>query len=156
RGSRDILRAGLDCATKSRSDCRDCETGSRDCQLRLLSSQRVPDAREEFRDDARRSRDVLQAASGRRVVGFRIPQGLRSSSDLWMLDVLAEEKYLYDSSLFRPLPNGHGSRNRTLYQHESNSGKLWEFPHATLNCLKYELPISGGNYFRQIPHTLVK
>jgi len=112
--------------------------------------------REEFRDDARRSRDVLQAASGRRVVGFRIPQGLRSSSDLWMLDVLAEEKYLYDSSLFRPLPNGHGSRNRTLYQHESNSGKLWEFPHATLNCLKYDLPISGGNYFRQIPHTLLK
>ena len=112
--------------------------------------------REEFREDARRSRDVLEVASGRRVVGFRIPQGLRSSSDLWMLDVLAEEKYLYDSSVFGPVSNGDGPRPRSVYQHQTNSGQLWEFPHATLNCLGYDLPISGGNYFRQIPHTLLK
>src|SRR5579884_2698534 len=52
-------------------------------------------SREEFRDDARRSRDVLEAATGRPVVGYRIPQGLRTPADLWMLDVLAEEGYLY-------------------------------------------------------------
>ena len=112
--------------------------------------------REEFREDARRSRDILEAACGRRVVGFRIPQGLRASSDLWMLDVLAEENYLYDASVFRPLSDGHGSRNRSAYLHECKCGQLWEFPHATLNCLGYDLPISGGNYFRQIPHSLLK
>ncbi|PYV70833.1 MAG: hypothetical protein DMG97_18150 [Acidobacteria bacterium] len=111
--------------------------------------------REEFREDARRSRDALELASGRRVIGFRIPQGLRSTSDLWMLDVLAEEKYVYDSSVFRSLHNAHGLRNRTAYQHQSSSGQLWEFPHATLNYLGFQLPISGGNYFRQIPHTLL-
>src|SRR5713101_7186675 len=42
--------------------------------------------REEFRDDARRSRDTLEIACSKRVIGYRIPHGLRSSSGLWMLD----------------------------------------------------------------------
>jgi len=113
--------------------------------------------REEFRDDARRSRDTLEIACSKRVIGYRIPQGLRSSSDLWMLDVLAEEGYVYDSSIvpgFRS--SAADARFRFAYQHERNGRELWEFPHATWSCLGYLVPISGGNYFRQIPHTLLK
>src|SRR5262249_33907666 len=33
---------------------------------------------------------------------------------------------------------------------------LWEFPYPTTNFGGYLLPIAGGNYFRQIPHTLLK
>src|SRR5260221_1962841 len=55
--------------------------------------------RDEFRADARRSRDLLEIASGRRVLAFRIPQGLTSPEDLWVLDILAEEGYVYDSSV---------------------------------------------------------
>jgi polysaccharide deacetylase family protein (PEP-CTERM system associated) len=109
--------------------------------------------REEFLDDARRSRDLLEIASGRRVVGFRIPQGLRSASDLWVLDVLAEEGYAYDSSVV-PFSYEHAARGAFL--HEKDGHKLWEFPHATVNLFGYLLPISGGNYFRQIPHTLLQ
>jgi polysaccharide deacetylase family protein (PEP-CTERM system associated) len=110
--------------------------------------------REEFRDDARRSRDALEIATGKRVVGYRIPQGLRSPSDFWLLDTLAEEGYVYDSSVF---PSSTlGSRFRSIYRHQSQHGKLWEVPHPTANCAGYLLPISGGNYFRQIPHTLLK
>jgi polysaccharide deacetylase family protein (PEP-CTERM system associated) len=110
--------------------------------------------REEFRDDARRSRDALEIATGKRVIGYRIPQGLRSPSDLWILDTLAEEGYVYDSSVF---PSSTlGAQFRSVYRHQSQHGKLWEFPYATVNCAGYLLPISGGNYFRQIPHTLLK
>ena len=110
--------------------------------------------REEFRDDARRSRDALEIATGARVIGYRIPQGLRSASDFWILDTLAQEGYVYDSSVF---PSSHlGAQFRRAYLHQNQHGKLWEFPHATLNCAGYLLPISGGNYFRQIPHTLLK
>ncbi len=108
--------------------------------------------REEFRDDARRSRDLLEIASGRRVVGFRIPQGLRSASDLWVLDVLAEEGYAYDSSV---VPFSYERAARGAFLHVKDGHQLWEFPHATLNLFGYLLPISGGNYFRQIPHTLL-
>lgn len=110
--------------------------------------------REEFRDDARRSRDALEIATGKRVVGYRIPQGLRSPSDFWILDTLAEEGYVYDSSVFPS--SSLGSHFRSIYRHKSQHGKLWEVPHPTLNCAGYLLPISGGNYFRQIPHTLLK
>jgi polysaccharide deacetylase family protein (PEP-CTERM system associated) len=109
--------------------------------------------REEFRDDARRSRDLLEIASGRRVVGFRIPQGLRSTEDLWVLDVLSEEGYVYDSSV---VPFTYDRVIRGPFLDENDGRELWEFPHATLNCLGYLLPISGGNYFRQIPHTLLQ
>ena len=111
--------------------------------------------REEFRDDARRSRDLLEIASGRRVVGFRIPQGLRSAEDLWVLDVLAEEGYAYDSSVV-PFSYDRAARGVFLHEHEKDGRTLLEFPHATINCMGYLLPISGGNYFRQIPHTLLK
>ena len=111
--------------------------------------------REEFRDDARRSRDLLEIASGRRVVGFRIPQGLRSAEDLWVLDVLAEEGYAYDSSVM-PFSYDRAARGVFLHEHEKSGSTLLEFPHATLNLAGYLLPISGGNYFRQIPHTLLK
>ena len=109
--------------------------------------------RDEFRDDARRSRDLLEIASGRRVVGFRIPQGLRSDDDLWVLDVLAEEGYVYDSSV---VPYKYDRATRGAFVDENDGRELWEFPHATMNLFGYLLPISGGNYFRQIPHTLLQ
>ena len=109
--------------------------------------------RDEFRDDARRSRDLLEIASGRRVIGFRIPQGLRSSDDLWVLDVLAEEGYVYDSSV---IPFTYDRKARGAFLDESDGREIWEFPHATMNLFGYLLPISGGNYFRQIPHTLLQ
>jgi polysaccharide deacetylase family protein (PEP-CTERM system associated) len=109
--------------------------------------------REEFRDDARRSRDLLEIASGRRVIGFRIPQGLRSDEDLWVLDVLAEEGYVYDSSV---VPYRYDRASRGAFLDENDGRELWEFPHATMNLFGYLLPISGGNYFRQIPHTLLQ
>ena len=109
--------------------------------------------RDEFRDDARRSRDLLEIASGRRVIGFRIPQGLRSTDDLWVLDVLAEEGYVYDSSV---IPFTYDREARGAFLDENDGWEIWEFPHATMNLFGYLLPISGGNYFRQIPHTLLQ
>ena len=110
--------------------------------------------REEFREDSRRSRDALEEATGRCVIGYRIPQGLNAHSDPWMLDVLAEEGYVYDSSV---VPRGRAEKwERQRFVHRYGDREIWEFPHATVNCLGYLLPISGGNYFRQIPHTLVK
>jgi polysaccharide deacetylase family protein (PEP-CTERM system associated) len=113
--------------------------------------------RDEFRDDSRRSRDALEAASGKRVIGHRIPQGIHSRSDQWILEVLAEEGYVYDSSVFPLLGSDRSdSQSRFAHQHEYGGHQLWEIPHATFNCFGYLLPISGGNYFRQIPHTLLR
>ncbi len=112
--------------------------------------------REELRDDSRRSRDALEVACGRRVIGYRIPQGLRFPSDMWMLDTLAEEGYVYDSSVIPLLHAQPGPMERFAHIHRSGEREIWEFPHSTVNLAGFLFPISGGNYFRQMPHWLLK
>src|SRR5262245_26297744 len=55
---------------------------------------------EEFRRELRRTRDLLEQLSGRRVIGYRAPFFSITAEALWALDILAEEGYLYDSSVF--------------------------------------------------------
>lgn len=111
----------------------------------------------EFRDDLRRTRDSLEAACGVRVVGHRAAQRWTSPTDLWALDVLAEENFLYDTSV---LPTRQSARRepwrRFAYRHEWGDKRLWEFPVSTFDLGGWPVPIAGGNFFRQIPHTLLK
>ncbi|HEV7644405.1 MAG TPA: glycosyltransferase [Pyrinomonadaceae bacterium] len=109
---------------------------------------------EEFREDLRRANGVLEDACGQKVIGYRSAEKLSYKNDAWVLDVLAEEGLLYDTSF---LPKaGDSNAKRFAHQHHSNGRVLWEFPYSTQNLGGYLLPISGGNYFRQIPYTMLK
>lgn len=112
--------------------------------------------RTELRQDLRRSREALERASGRRVLGHRVPHFLRPS-DLWALDVIAEEGYAYDSSV-RPLLRSFAAEpwRRTIHRHVTNGRVLWEIPPSAPSLCGLSLPLAGGNYFRQLPHALVK
>ncbi|MGB7925279.1 MAG: XrtA system polysaccharide deacetylase [Pyrinomonadaceae bacterium] len=111
----------------------------------------------EFRDDLARSRDAVERASGAKVLGYRAARRWTKPSDLWALDILAEEGYVYDSSLV-PISRSfrHEPWRRFAHQHEAGGKSIWEFPVSTCNLLGWRLPIAGGNYFRQFPHTLLK
>jgi polysaccharide deacetylase family protein (PEP-CTERM system associated) len=109
---------------------------------------------EEFREDLRRTNRVLEDACGQKVIGYRSAEKLSYKNDSWVLDVLAEEGMLYDAS-FLP-KTGDLSAKRFAHQHISDGRVLWEFPYSTQNLGGYLLPISGGNYFRQIPYTMLK
>jgi polysaccharide deacetylase family protein (PEP-CTERM system associated) len=113
-------------------------------------------APEEFREDLRRSREALERATGTRVLGHRVPHFLRPA-DLWALDLVAEEGYAYDSSL-RPLLRDFAAATASHTVHRLTAGgrRLWEIPPSALTLGGLALPLAGGNYFRQIPHTLVK
>lgn len=109
---------------------------------------------EEFRDDLRRTSDALEKASGQKVVGYRAAEKLDFDKNDWILDVLADEGYEYDASF---LPNKNVERaRRVAHEVETDSGKIWEFPYATFDLGLGLLPISGGNYFRQVPYTLMR
>jgi polysaccharide deacetylase family protein (PEP-CTERM system associated) len=110
----------------------------------------------EFREDLARSRAALEAASGRRVLGYRVAHQWFTPADLWALDVLAEEGYVYDSSiapLFRQF--AHEPWRRFQHRHEAGGRELWEFPISSCSLFGLHLPVGGGNYFRQFPHRLV-
>ncbi len=111
----------------------------------------------DFRADLRRSKAALERASGRRVDGYRIAHGWFGPHDLWALDVLAEEGFAYDSSV-RPLFRAfaHQPSRRFAFRHRHGDGELWEFPLSSVCLAGCSLPIAGGNYLRQFPHSLMK
>lgn len=113
--------------------------------------------RDEFREDLKRSRDALEKACEHNVVGYRAAQKLSYASDLWALEVLAEEGYDYDAS-FLPTTRTvrQEARRRFAHKHQTSEGEIWEFPYSTTKVGGLVIPIAGGNYFRQIPHTLLR
>lgn len=112
---------------------------------------------EEFRQDLSRSREALERAAGQRVIGYRVADRWLGPSDLWALDVLAEEGYEYDSSI-GPVLRAFAAEPWRRFAHPHLWGErlLWEFPISALALFGWMLPISGGNYLRQFPRWLMR
>lgn len=117
-------------------------------------SQHTPQT---FRESVRRSKDVIEQASLKQVLGFRIPQGHFRIEDLWALDVLAEEGYLYDSSMYPRLRSLAGQPWRRFpHMHERNGLRIAEYPLSSGGVDGFLLPAAGGNYLRQLPEGVMR
>ena len=105
-----------------------------------------------FREDLRRSRQAIEQATGRAILGFRIGRGWIGPDDLWALDVLCEEGFRYDSSLCPIGRQFSKNENRFfLHLHNCAAGDLWEVPASATGKFGWAVPFSGGNYIRQLP-----
>jgi polysaccharide deacetylase family protein (PEP-CTERM system associated) len=107
----------------------------------------------EFREDVRRSRDVIEQASGSRVTAYRAPSFSINKRSLWALDVLADLGFTIDSSIFPIRHDRYGMPDARPEPHEieTDSGVITEFPPSVWNVGRYNLPIAGGGYFRLYP-----
>jgi polysaccharide deacetylase family protein (PEP-CTERM system associated) len=112
----------------------------------------------EFRDSVRRTKDVLQQLTGRVVLGFRAPSFSIIPGREWALDILIEEGYGYDSSLFPVRRPGYGypRGKRDPYCLVRPAGRLVEVPPTTLRRLGVNLPAAGGAYLRLLPYELTR
>lgn len=112
---------------------------------------------EAFRDSVRRTKGMLEDLGGSAVIGFRAPSFSIVRGTEWALDVLLEEGYRYDSSLFPVSRAGYGyvGGERDPYSITRAAGRLFEFPPATVQLLGKTLPAAGGAYFRILPPFLV-
>lgn len=112
---------------------------------------------DEFRDSVRRSKYLLEDISGGPVLGFRAPSFSIVPGREWALDILLEEGYRYDSSLFPIRRPGYGfpGAKRDPHVLTRPGGFLMEFPPATVQWLGVNLPAAGGAYFRCLPEQLV-
>jgi polysaccharide deacetylase family protein (PEP-CTERM system associated) len=115
---------------------------------------------EEFRASVRRTKDLLEQLSGQPCLGFRAPNFSIVPGREWALDILLEEGYRYDSSLFPIRRPGYGYPGgwdvRDPYWLDRPAGCLAELPPATLRRLGLNLPAGGGAYFRILPYGLVR
>jgi polysaccharide deacetylase family protein (PEP-CTERM system associated) len=107
-----------------------------------------------FREDVRRSKALLEAASGRAVLGYRAPSYSITPKSLWAIDVLIEEGYRYDSSIFPIRHDRYGIPlcPRHAYVLNRPGGSLVEAPGSTTAVGPFNLPIGGGGYFRILPY----
>lgn len=109
---------------------------------------------EGFREDLRRAGRALEDASGRRVVGYRASNFSITSGTLWALDVLAEEGYRYDSSLYpvRHPTYGIPAAPRGPHRRTTAGGaSLWEFPLLTWRVAGRNVGVAGGGWLRMLP-----
>jgi len=128
------------------------EVASKGYQHRLIHEM----SRSELSEDLLRAREAIESASGQRVLGCRI-SGWITPRDAWALDVIAEQGYLYDSSM-RPFLRSHADTPETRRAHLRQMGDraLWEFPVSSVSMFGCDVPLGGGNWFRQLPHPMVR
>ncbi len=123
---------------------------------------------DEFRFDLRRVKTAIEAAAGQPVLGYRAPSFSITARSMWALDVLLQEGFQYDASIFPihhdryGIPNArrdiHVIRSRasaSLAQETDASSRdatLLEIPASTVRFAGMNFPVSGGGYFRILPY----
>jgi polysaccharide deacetylase family protein (PEP-CTERM system associated) len=109
---------------------------------------------EEFREDLREACGAITQASGAEVKGFRAPSWSITPDSHWAFDVLAEEGFVYDSSIF-PIHHdlyGHPGGERFRHRISTAGGReLVEFPASTVRLFGSNVPTGGGGYLRMLP-----
>jgi polysaccharide deacetylase family protein (PEP-CTERM system associated) len=117
---------------------------------------------ERFRADIRRSKGLLEDQCGVRVNGYRAPSYSITKQSLWALDILVEEGFLYDSSIFPVLHDTYGIPDAERFPNtlHTSAGSLLEFPLTTLplklGWREMRLPIAGGGYLRLLPSAIIR
>lgn len=111
---------------------------------------------EEFREDLRHSRIILEQVAGHRVRGFRAPSFSIVPGCEWAFDVLLEEGFTWDSSLFpiRRPEYGYPGGRPDPYLIRRDAGTLLELPMTTTRFMGMRIPAAGGAYLRQLPYAL--
>ena len=110
---------------------------------------------EVFREETRRSKKILEDITGEPITGYRAASYSITNQSRWALDILAEEGFVWDSSIFPVHHDRYGMPGTPRWPHRlttDNGHELAEFPLSTLKFPGYTLPIAGGGYFRLFPY----
>lgn len=114
-----------------------------------------------FQEDIRRARGILEDQAGVAVRGYRAPSYSITERSLWALDILIEEGFEYDSSIFPVHHDTYGIPDAPRFPCliRRAGGAIREFPLTTcplrLGRRELRLPIAGGGYLRLFPAGLV-
>lgn len=127
------------------------EVASHGYSHQLIYNQ-TPDV---FREETIRSKAILEDILGKPVTGYRAASYSITNQSRWALDILAEQGFTWDSSIFPVHHDRYGMPGTPRWPHRLITDKgyeLAEFPLSTLKLPGYTLPIAGGGYFRLFPY----
>jgi polysaccharide deacetylase family protein (PEP-CTERM system associated) len=106
-----------------------------------------------FRADLIKARDVLQDIVGHRVPLFRAPSLSITRQSIWALEILVEEGFDRDSSIYPIRHDRYGIPGSPKLPHriETPAGSIVEFPGMTCKVAGLTVPVGGGGYLRLFP-----
>lgn len=107
----------------------------------------------EFQNDLRKSVQILEKISGRKVMGFRAPTFSIVYNTRWAWQILADNGFEYDSSVYPIIHDRYGMPDapRSMYKPMGKDTDLLEFPMSTLSIGGKNMPFGGGGYLRILP-----
>jgi polysaccharide deacetylase family protein (PEP-CTERM system associated) len=110
-----------------------------------------------FRSETRKAKRLLEEAAGMPIVGYRAASYSITRQSLWALDILAEEGFQYDSSIFPIRHDLYGIPYYPRFPHvlRDHEGRpLVEFPLSTVRIAGVNFPVAGGGYLRLFPYAI--
>jgi polysaccharide deacetylase family protein (PEP-CTERM system associated) len=108
---------------------------------------------QEFQQDTRDALRAIEDAAGIAVSGYRAPTWSITRRSLWAMDILAEEGFAYDSSIYPVHHDLYGIPGAMDHPHvwRTRNHQILEIPPATLALGRTRLPAAGGGYLRIFP-----
>ena len=97
--------------------------------------------------------------------GFRAPTFSLNKKSSFIIKMLEKYNYIYDSSIMPAKTSMYGNPNADKkpykitsenLEHNSENGKLWEFPLMVTKLLGKQIPAAGGFYLRTLPLYMIK
>ena len=109
---------------------------------------------DQFREDTRRAKSLIEEVSGKRVLGYRAPSFSINSKSMWALEILVEAGFQYDSSIFPVKHPSYGvpEAPRSPFGIRTPSGTILEYPMTVLEFSGRRAPLAGGAYLRALPY----
>lgn len=108
----------------------------------------------QFREETRRSKRMLEDLVGHPILGYRAASYSITAKSLWALNVLVEEGFCYDSSIFPIRHDLYGMPGHNRFSHVlkvAGGAEITELPLSTVRIGPATVPVAGGGYLRLFP-----
>lgn len=113
----------------------------------------------QFQADVQQARRSLMDEVQQPILCYRAPTFSIVKSTLWAFDVLAEEGFVFDSSVFPVHHDLYGIPTAPRFPcwYETERGNaIFEFPPSTVRRWHNNWPVAGGGYLRLMPYCLTR
>ena len=120
-----------------------------------------PNFKEKFEEEIKK----FDKLTDRKSKGFRAPSFSLNTASSWLIDVLEENDYVYDSSVVPAKTSLYGIPNAEkkpykisskFLEGSSKDGKIIEFPMMVTKFLGKKIPAAGGFYLRTLPSRVIE
>ena len=112
---------------------------------------------EAFAEDIAKARGVLEDATGQKVVGYRAPSFSIDHRTPWAFEELAEQGYLYSSSVAPVSHDHYGWADAPRFAFNPLPGSdLVELPVTTAMFGGKRMAAGGGGFFRVLPYAFTR